>query len=63
MQAVQQNARALEYAAPELQADRDIVLQAAQLDEGALAYGAPELQAGRDFMLQLEMNIITSGLS
>ena len=60
---MQQNARALEYAAPELQADRDIVLQAVQLNEGTLAHAAPELQADRDFMLRLEMNIITSGLS
>ena len=43
--AVRADGAALAYAAPELQADREVVLQAVRADGAALAYAAPELQA------------------
>ena len=43
---------ALEYAAKELKADRDVVLKAVETNGAALEHAAEELRADRDFILK-----------
>ncbi len=45
--AVQHHGRALEYASPELQADREVVLALVQQDGNTLWYASAELRARR----------------
>ena len=53
--AVQQRGDALEYASPELQADREVVLAAVDQNFDALRHASPELRAkviARKLMLE-----------
>ena len=56
MTAVQNDALALEFAAPELKADREIVLAAVRQNGLVLAYAAPELMADREIVLAASAN-------
>ena len=49
---IKQDRKALQYAAEELKADRDFMLEAVKKNGHALAHAAEELQADRDFMLE-----------